>query len=569
MPHLYRTWAVILSGWMVVLVATPHSAAGQTPSPAPSATRGYLVFFQGQPVGREDVTVTTSASGTTISAEGRLSGGVNVTIKRAEVKYRSDWTPESFQLDADQNGGAITTRTTFTDGKASSEVVQGGKTFTRSDPVTADTIAIIPNAFFGAFEAVTRRLAATGGAAAGTPVEMRAYVVPQAEIGMRVVSSASERMQIGTSFVNVRRHEIALVSAGGEQAVSVTADDTGALLRVFIPSQAFDVVRDDLAGSTSRTQISSNPGDEPVIIPSLGFNLGATITRPQAGATPLPAKLPAAILLGGSGIGDRDGVAFGVPTLANMAGALAKAGIVAVRYDKRGNGQSGGRGESATLSDYAEDARVVFKWLSQRKDIDSKRIVLVGHSEGAWVALLAASREKKFAAVVAIAGPSSTGAELILEQQQAALALSNLQPAEREARVALQRQIHTAAMTGKGWEGVPENLRKQADTPWFQSVLAFDPANTIKNVRQPLLVVHGALDKQVPVAHAERLATLARTVGDSKTVELTLVRGVNHLLVPAVTGEIDEYAGLTDRTVSFEVTNVVNAWLAKTLQAIK
>jgi hypothetical protein len=52
-------------------------------------------------------------------------------------------------------------------------------------------------------------------------------------------------------------------------------------------------------------------------------------------------------------------------------------------------------------------------------------------------------------------------------------------------------------------------------------------------------------------------------------VELTLVRGVNHLLVPAVTGEIDEYAGLTDRTVSFEVTNVVNAWLAKTLQAIK
>jgi pimeloyl-ACP methyl ester carboxylesterase len=569
MPHLYRTWAVILSGWMVVLVATPHSAAGQTPSPAPSATRGYLVFFQGQPVGREDVTVTTSASGTTISAEGRLSGGVNVTIKRAEVKYRSDWTPESFQLDADQNGGAITTRTTFTDGKASSEVVQGGKTFTRSDPVTADTIAIIPNAFFGAFEAVTRRLAATGGAAAGTPVEMRAYVVPQAEIGMRVVSSASERMQIGTSFVNVRRHEIALVSAGGEQAVSVTADDTGALLRVFIPSQAFDVVRDDLAGSTSRTQISSNPGDEPVIIPSLGFNLGATITRPQAGATPLPAKLPAAILLGGSGIGDRDGVAFGVPTLANMAGALAKAGIVAVRYDKRGNGQSGGRGESATLSDYAEDARVVFKWLSQRKDIDSKRIVLVGHSEGAWVALLAASREKKFAAVVVIAGPSSTGAELILEQQQAALALSNLQPAEREARVALQRQIHTAAMTGKGWEGVPENLRKQADTPWFQSVLAFDPANTIKNVRQPLLVVHGALDKQVPVAHAERLANLARTVGDSKTVELTLVRGVNHLLVPAVTGEIDEYAGLTDRTVSFEVTNVVNAWLAKTLQAIK
>jgi len=568
MSHLYRTWAVMLCGWAIVLSVAPAAAAGQQAAAAP-ASRGYLVFFQGQPVGREDVTVTTGAGGTTISAEGRLSGAVNVTIKRAEVKYRSDWTAESFMLDADQNGGEITTRTTFKDGVASSEVVQGGKKFTRIDPVAADTIAVIPNAFFGAFEAVTRRLAATGAAASGSPVELRAYVVPQAEIGMRVVSSASERMQIGTSFVNVRRYEIALVSPGGEQAVSVTADDTGSLLRVFIPSQAFDVVRDDLAGSTSRTQISSNTGDEPVIIPSFGFNLGATLTRPQAGATPLPARLPAAILLGGSGIGDRDGLAFGVPTLANLAGGLAKAGILAVRYDKRGNGQSGGRGESATLSDYAEDARAVFKWLSQRKDVDPKRIVVVGHSEGAWVALIAASREKKFAAVVSIAGPSSTGAELILEQQQSALALSNLTPVEREARVALQRQIQTAAVTGKGWEGVPANLRKQADTPWFQSVLMFDPASSIKNVRQPMLIVHGALDKQVPVAHAERLATLARTTSDSKSVELTLVRGVNHLLAPALTGEISEYASLPDRTVSADVTSVVSAWLTKTLQAVK
>ena len=66
-----------------------------------------------------------------------------------------------------------------------------------------------------------------------------------------------------------------------------------------------------------------------------------------------------AILLAGSGIGDRDGTAFGVPTLAQLAGRLADAGILAVRYDKRGYGQSGGRAESATLNDYAEDARAV------------------------------------------------------------------------------------------------------------------------------------------------------------------------------------------------------------------
>ena len=73
-------------------------------------------------------------------------------------------------------------------------------------------------------------------------------------------------------------------------------------------------------------------------------------------------------------------------------------------------------------------------------------------------------------------------------------------------------------------------------------------------MRQPLLFVHGELDKQVPVAHADRLADLARKESDSKSVEVVVVRGVNHLLVPAITGEVSEYASLTDRNVSKDVT---------------
>ena len=69
-----------------------------------------------------------------------------------------------------------------------------------------------------------------------------------------------------------------------------------------------------------------------------------------------------------------------------------------MRYDKRGYGQSGGRAESATIQDYAEDVRAVVRWLLQRKDVDPKRIAVVGHSEGAWVALLAASRERRIGA---------------------------------------------------------------------------------------------------------------------------------------------------------------------------
>jgi pimeloyl-ACP methyl ester carboxylesterase len=240
-----------------------------------------------------------------------------------------------------------------------------------------------------------------------------------------------------------------------------------------------------------------------------------------------------------------------------------------VRYDKRGFGQSGGRAESATLGDYADDARAVVRWLLERKDVDPKRIALVGHSEGAWVALLTAAREKRVAAVAFVEAAASTGADLALEQQKYELDHLQLKPDEREKKIALQKQIQTAVITGKGWEGIAANERKAADTPWLQSFLTFDPAKAIEDLRQPLLIVHGALDKEVPPAHADKLADLARKESDSKSVEVVIVRGVNHLLIPAFTGELTEYPELTDRNVSKDVSGAIGAWLTKTFAAIK
>jgi hypothetical protein len=50
---------------------------------------------------------------------------------------------------------------------------------------------------------------------------------------------------------------------------------------------------------------------------------------------------------------------------------------------------------------------------------------------------------------------------------------------------------------------------------------------------------------------------------------VVVVRGVNHLLAPAITGEVAEYASLTDRRVSPDVTMAVTAWLTKTFAAIR
>lgn len=279
--------------------------------------------------------------------------------------------------------------------------------------------------------------------------------------------------------------------------------------------------------------------------------------------------MPAVILLSGAGADDRDGMVGGVPILGQLAGALADAGFLAVRFDKRGYGQSGGRAESATLADHAEDALAVVRWLEERRDVDRNRIALLGHNEGAWTAFITANRERRIAGVIAIAAPSTTGAERVLEQQRHLLDQLSAAPADTVAKIELQKRINSAVLTGRGWEGIPPDMRKQADTPWFQSLLAFDPAKVIDDVRQPLLFVHGELDAEVPVSHVDRLAELARSEGRSRSIAVVTVRGVNHLLVPAVTGDVTEYLTLPDRSVSPEVTKAVTDWLAKTFAAIR
>jgi uncharacterized protein len=298
-----------------------------------------------------------------------------------------------------------------------------------------------------------------------------------------------------------------------------------------------------------------------VMIPALGFNLAATVTMPTQAAGRL--RHPAVILIPGSGAVDRDENVFGIAIFTQLAGALAERGYMVVRYDKRGVGQSGGRDERATVQDYADDVLSVAKWLEKRKDVDKRHISLAGHSEGGAVAMIAGSKRKEIAALVLIAAPGTRGSELILEQQSHGLEVLQLPEAERAAKVDLQKRIQTAVITGVGLEGLPEDVRKRADTPWFKSLLLFDPAELMNKVKQPILIVQGELDTQVPPHHAQKLTELARARKKAAPVEVLLLPKVNHLLVPATTGEVSEYPDLKEKTIVPAVAQKIADFLAK------
>lgn len=544
-----------LSALAAVLLFAAPAAAQTVPAPGPAA---YSIFLKGQQVGREEANLTRTPEGWRIMSTSQMTAGqMTLENRHFEVRYAADWQPIELRIDALVNKKKFVLNTSFGTTSAINEITSGDTTNQKTDTISARAL-VVPNNFFAGYEAVAARLAS-----AEKGAQFPAYVAPQMEVPLTVEDVSNEQIQAGTTTLPVRHFRIKFQNPGYPVAADIWVDERGRMARLELPIASLQVVREELTSSITRFEIASHPGDEQATIRANGFNLAATVTRPVGQQQKL--RFPAAILVAGSGPQDRNELVFGIPIFAQIAGALADAGYLVVRYDKRGVAQSGGRAESVTIQDYAEDLRAVLAYVAKRKDVDPRRIAVLGHSEGAAVAMLAGARDKRVAALGLIAGMGTTGAEVVLEQQQHLLSRSSFSEEERKQKIELQQKIHEAVRTGKGWEQIPPDIRKAAGSPWFQSFLMFDAARVMKDIRQPILIVQGSLDTQVAPHHAQRLADLARARKKGGAVDVKVIDGVNHLLVPAKTGEFDEYPDLKEKKVSQQVIDTIVNWLRTTV----
>lgn len=514
----------------------------------------FTIFLRGQRVGTEHVEVSRASDGWTITANGTSGAPLNFAFDRFIARYASNWDTKSLDISGQLRGQPMSLKTTFANNDAVSEVVQAGQQTTLTHKVSTATV-ILPNNFYSAYEALAMRLHVS---AVGDMVPV--YIAPQTELGVRIDRITPRRMETPSTKYELRQFDLIFPNPSGPLSIEVWVDARGRLARLAIPVASIAVVRDDLSTVMARLDTFSHPRDEELFIPANGFNIAATITPPASPA----GKAPVVILLSGSGAQDRDETVFGIPILGQVAARLSDAGYFVVRYDKRGVGQSGGRIESTSIEAYAEDALAVVQWVRRRNDIDRDRLALVGHSEGGAVALLAAGRKKgDIDAIALVAAPGDTGRAITLAQQRHALNRSSESEASKKEKIALQNKLMDAVITGRGWETVPPELRRQADTLWFKSWLSFDPAEAMRKTNQPVLVVQGALDSQIPPSHADALEALAnkRSGRTAVPTRKVVVPGVNHLLVPATSGEVEEYATLQDKTVSKAITDAIIGWL--------
>lgn len=535
-----------------MIVAAPAAQA-----PAQGAAT-FVVMLRGVRVGFETVTLSRTATGWGITSGGRLELPFDMLTTRFELNYGPDWQPRDLAIEGVLQGQLVNMTTSFEGTNATTTLLKGDTRASNTVPVSPKTV-VLPANFFGAYEALAAQI---GGMAPGAV--FRAYLAPEFEVAATIDRVASRRVALPGETIDIREFTMTLTTPVGPTPLQMWTDDRHRLVRVTLPRAGLLAVREDLATVLAREEHVRNPGDQALFIPSTGFSLGATITRPAAAGA--RAEGPAVVLVSAPGPQDRDysvvGTSAQLPVFGQLAGALAERGYFVVRYDGRGIGQSGGRTENATLDDYAQDVVHIVNWLRRRPDVDDNRLAVVGYGEGAAVALLAARREDRIRAVALLAAPAVGGQALTLEQQEDLLTRLNVPPAERAEKIALQKRVLSATMSGAGWEGIPFELRRQADSATFRSWLLFDPPAVIARLEQPIFIAHGSLDDQIAPAHADRLETLSRSRRNAPPTHTRkmLFPGVTHRFARA---DVDDLAPV----IAPEPVDALAAWLGDVIRS--
>ncbi|CAD5202276.1 Hydrolase, alpha/beta fold family [Pseudomonas sp. FEN] len=255
---------------------------------------------------------------------------------------------------------------------------------------------------------------------------------------------------------------------------------------------------------------------QPITLDTGSGELFGSLLLPRSD-TPVPVVL----LVSGSGPTDRDGNnpdGGRTDSLKRLAWVLANHNIASVRFDKRGVAASlAADPDERTLSVEGYVADVVAWGEKLKADPRFGPLILLGHSEGALIATLAAPKLDA-AALISIAG-SGRAIDLVIRQQLA----NNLPP----ALMLRANELIDSLKAGHPDNDIPAPLKpifRSSVQPYLISLFRQDPAAAFARLRIPALIVQGRNDIQVGVSDAQALKAA------KPDAQLVLIGGMNHVL---------------------------------------
>ena len=298
-------------------------------------------------------------------------------------------------------------------------------------------------------------------------------------------------------------------------------------------------------------------------------------------------KVPAVLLLSGSGPTDRDGnsalLSGKIDSMKNFARILADSGVASLRYDKYGTGKTGlgsyaNKLASMTFDAYVDLALAAYQYLGSRPEIDPARLAILGHSEGGLIAMVAADRMKDTIPPVALllAAPPckpymTTIREQISEQYANAVKAGAFTQQQADDGMAeLDRIIAEVIKDGTAPENVspqfamifiPDNVR------FLQNANQYDPPKIAANLPSKIqvLVLCGKKDQQVPCDNVRRLVDGFKQGGNTG-VQFAELTDVNHVF-KEVEGVPDPGTDYADPAKPFsrEAKRIISEFVKATL----
>jgi dienelactone hydrolase len=282
--------------------------------------------------------------------------------------------------------------------------------------------------------------------------------------------------------------------------------------------------------------------------------LPGTLTVPVG-----PGPFPAVVLVHGSGPQDREETVGGAKVFRDLADGLASRGIAVLRYEKRTKAHPAefGPGHSFTMNEETvDDAIQAAVLLRARPPIDPKRVFVLGHSQGGYMAPRIARRDPKLAGLILLASNVRSLEDLILEQSEYLASLKGMLTAEEQAHLAqVKRDVAAIKQLAPGRANPPAVMGIPAG--YFLDLKDYDPAAALARLTIPVLVLQGERDYQVTM---QDFALWRKALGESKRATFRSYPQLNHLFV-AGQGKSTPEEYQKPSHVAGEVITDIAAWI--------